>query len=194
MHIDECVICHASRTLEVHTPRAMLKTVGLKPLKFQLRGCRGYSQDFRIKRVLRIPKRHMYAAVGDVGRYKEFVPYCVDSQVISSDGEITKALLKVGWNQLEEQFESSVTYSEDHVVATAANNKMFEELQCEWTIREIQPDQCMAALKLRFKFHNKLYDFMAQGAGNVVSKKMIEAFSKRGTEISRSDEEYNNPK
>lgn len=170
----------------------MLKTVGVRPLKFQLqaqlKGCRTYAQDYRIKRVLRIPKEHMYSAVGDVAKYKEFVPYCVDSQVVESNGKETSALLKVGWNQLEEQFESSVTYSDDQVVATAANNKMFEELQCEWTIREIQADQCMAALKLRFKFHNKLYDMVAQGAGKAVSKKMIDAFSKRGIDIAKAHE------
>lgn len=170
----------------------MLKSVGVRPLKFQLqaqlKGCRTYAQDYRIKRVLRIPKKHMYAAVGNVEKYKEFVPYCVDSQVVKSDDKHTTALLKVGWNNLEEQFESAVTYSDDQVIATAANNKMFEELQCEWTIREIQADQCMAALKLSFKFHNKLYDLVAQGAGKAVSKKMIDAFSKRGMEIAKTHE------
>lgn len=146
---------------------------------------RTYAQDFRIKRVLRLPKSQMYSVVGDVAKYREFVPYCTDSRVTTqSDQEVT-AVLKVGWKQLEDEFESVVTYSKDQVRATAANNRMFEELECEWTVKEIQPDQCLAALKLRFKFHNKLYDFMAQSAGNSVSKKMIEAFIKRAYDVNK---------
>lgn len=145
---------------------------------------RFYAQEFCIQRVLRLPKRHMYEVVGDVEKYHEFVPYCLESTVLKphSDTKPAVARLRVGWKSLDEKFESLVTYSENTVSAIASNNEMFKELSSIWTIKDLNAKQCSVTLQLRFQFQNALYDFMAQSAGGLVAKKVVEAFTKRATE------------
>lgn len=127
----------------------------------------------------------MYEVVGDVEKYHEFVPYCLGSTITKhqSGEKPAVAQLRIGWKNLDEKFESFVTYSDNTVLATASDNDMFKQLSSEWTIKDLNANQCSVALKLRFQFQNAIYDFMAQSAGGLVAKKMVEAFTKRASEL-----------
>jgi len=148
---------------------------------------RGYAQDYKIKRMMRLPKQKMYDVVGNVSEYSEFVPYCLGSTIVQKkeNGTPEKAVLRVGWNQLDENFMSDLVYTDEQVCAMAADNSMFKELSCKWTVTEVAAKQCQVELVLRFEFQNKLYDFMAQSAGPLVAKKMIEAFTQRAVSKNR---------
>lgn len=161
----------------------MLRRIPVRAAPFS----RGYAQDFKIKRMMRLPKQQMYEVVGDVSKYSEFVPYCLGSTVVrrSESGRPAQAELRVGWETLDEKFLSDLEFTENQVRASAADNKMFKELVCEWEVQEIAPKQCQVELTLRFEFQNKIYDFVAQNAGTLVAKKMVEAFTKRAVSEAR---------
>lgn len=142
------------------------------------------SQTYRIKRVLNIPAPLMYSVVGDVQQYHEFVPYCRRSHVTAQEnGRPSRATLIVGWDSIEEEFESRLAYTPTTVVAEAANNNMFRELKCEWTVKPVQDDKCMADLKLTFAFQNNMYNLVSKAAGPAVSRAMIHAFSQRAEKL-----------
>lgn len=145
---------------------------------------RALSQSYRIKRVLNLPASLMYDVVGDVEQYQEFVPYCKRSHVTAHEnGHPSRATLIVGWDAIEDEFESKLTYTPTTVVAEAANNKMFKELKCEWSVKPVQDDKCLADLKLTFAFQNNMYNLVSKAAGPAVSRAMIQAFSNRAQEI-----------
>lgn len=142
------------------------------------------SQEFQIKRTLNIPKTVMYDTVGDVQRYQYFVPYCLGSEVLKTENNVPSwATLRIGWDRLDEKFDSKLEYTKDTVTAVAANNKIFKELYCKWTIIEVNATRCTAMLQLRFLFQNPLYNLLTQKFGQSIAKKMIEAFSTRSYEL-----------
>jgi coenzyme Q-binding protein COQ10 len=47
--------------------------------------------------------------VADVDKYKEFVPYCTDSKILSRKNNVMEAELVVGFKLLEERYTSIVT-------------------------------------------------------------------------------------
>lgn len=126
----------------------------------------------------------MYSVVGDVEHYHKFVPYCKRSEVTAHEnGKPSRATLIVGWDAIEDEFESRLSYTPTTVVAEAADNNMFKELKCEWTVKPVQDDKCMADLKLTFAFQNNMYNLVSKAAGPAVSRAMIQAFSNRAHEI-----------
>jgi hypothetical protein len=76
-------------------------------------------QKYEIKRVLSYPPQHMYNVVSDVSLYSCFVPYCTESRITEchpDNGTPLRAVLKVGWNQFEESFESALQFDNNSVI------------------------------------------------------------------------------
>jgi hypothetical protein len=55
----------------------------------------------------------MYSVVSDVSSYALFLPYCLESRITARDGaDVPKAaILRVGWKEFDETFESKLAFS-----------------------------------------------------------------------------------
>ncbi|KAJ3221566.1 hypothetical protein HDU81_010562 [Chytriomyces hyalinus] len=90
--------------------------------------------------------------VSDIGKYEQFVPWCVSSRILESQtiesGSKTvsrmKAQLGVGFKQFNERYSSNVecTHSND-IRAVASDSSLFKTLNTTWTLRpatHLSPD------------------------------------------------------
>lgn len=70
-------------------------------------------QTYHIKKVLNYPPELMYSVVSDVASYSSFVPYCLESTITARDESRTPtaATLRVGWKDLDESFESQLSFT-----------------------------------------------------------------------------------
>lgn len=146
--------------------------------------------EYRIKRTLPVSKPVMMEVVGNVSEYSKFVPYCNSSDITEfHEGQPSKAVLQIGWNNITDSFESVLKYTPDSVTATASEyNSLFSKLMCKWTVKEVNDQRCLAELDLQFQFKNPIYDMVASQAGSLVAKRMVEAFSKRASAVSTKED------
>lgn len=126
--------------------------------------------------------------MADVDSYDKFLPYCLESKITSFDKKTSKpsrAILKVGWQQFEESFESKLKYTESSVVAEAANPQMFNELYTKWTVRPVKGNdhKCVVDFALRFSFNNPLYNSVSSNFGPSIASMMVQAFQDRAEEL-----------
>ncbi|KAJ3242788.1 hypothetical protein HDU78_001172 [Chytriomyces hyalinus] len=97
-------------------------------------------------------QRQLFAMVSDIGKYEQFVPWCVSSRILESrtleSGSKTvsrmKAQLGVGFKQFNEQYSSNVecTHSND-IRAVASDSSLFKTLNTTWALRpatHLSPD------------------------------------------------------
>jgi coenzyme Q-binding protein COQ10 len=63
---------------------------------------------FRDWSIFSVSPEKMFKIVADVEKYREFVPYCKGSKIISSNGNSMKAELTVGFHSFEEKYVSNV--------------------------------------------------------------------------------------
>ncbi|KAA8498710.1 Coenzyme Q-binding protein COQ10-like, mitochondrial [Porphyridium purpureum] len=146
------------------------------------------------RRLVPFSPDELYRVVLDVGQYKNFVPWCVESHVIRAD-ETThemEAKLKVGFRVFSEEYTSVINYvPRSSVRVRAVNSSLFKHLVNEWRFKP-GPDKHSAWLDFMvdFQFKNTLY----QGASNLffdeVCKKMVESFENRCMDLYNRSTRY----
>ncbi|KAF5101816.1 hypothetical protein D0Z00_000678 [Geotrichum galactomycetum] len=148
-------------------------------------------QKYKIKRIVKIDPQVLYDVVADVHRYHEFIPYCQQSQITEVDAATNRpkrAVLQVGWNQINESFESSLTYDERTVIAEAFNNDMFKTLYTKWVILPAPKNSAIAQVdfELKFCFNSTIYNAFSKNFGPSIASLMIKAFTTRAIELQKT--------
>lgn len=77
------------------------------------------TQAISLTRTLPYSPALLYSVVSNVDEYCTFVPYCTESRITEYNKDTkqpTKAILCVGWQKFEEEFESELTCDAPHTV------------------------------------------------------------------------------
>lgn len=150
-------------------------------------------QTYTVTRRVNASPREMFAIVSDVSRYSEFVPFVEESFVTSRNedsGLPTEGGIRVGWKHFDEKFSCKLHCIQDKtVVAEALTGPLFSSLHTEWNFKEVQAfgvkssANCEVELKLRFNFHNPIYNTMSSMFSDQVTSIMIKAFQQRAMQL-----------
>lgn len=151
----------------------------------------GDLQKYKIKRMVKINPQVLYDVVADVHRYHEFIPYCQQSKITEVDGATNRpkrAVLQVGWNQINESFESNLAYDDCTVIAEAFNNEMFKTLYTKWVITSAPKNPAIAQVdfELKFCFNSTIYNAFSKNFGPSIASLMIKAFTTRAMELQKT--------
>lgn len=129
-------------------------------------------------------QQQMFDLVADVGRYKEFLPWCVASRIKSREGDdIFYADLVVGYKLIRERFSSKViTENPDHIYIEYLQGPL-KHLKNHWRFKQENDGSCTIDFNVEFEFTNKALQGLAQLFFQEVIRRMVGAFEKRATEI-----------
>uniref|UniRef100_A0A7S3A3G5 Coenzyme Q-binding protein COQ10 START domain-containing protein n=1 Tax=Rhodosorus marinus TaxID=101924 RepID=A0A7S3A3G5_9RHOD len=133
------------------------------------------------RRLVNFSPEQVYEVVKNVDEYKDFVPWCTDSRIISSNGSCFQAKLGVGFNLLSEQYTSLVTVEpQKSVRAEVQNNPLFQFLVNEWLFKQ-GPREGTTWLEflIAFQFKNQMYQGLSSIFFDQVASKMVQAFEQR---------------
>ncbi|CAN6674957.1 coenzyme Q-binding protein Coq10p, mitochondrial [Trichomonascus vanleenenianus] len=146
------------------------------------------TQNYSIKKVLPYSPELIYSVVSNVEHYSQFLPYCHESTITQYDTQSKpkRAILKVGWKQFEETFESHVECSDNTVTARVANeHPLFTTLYTQWSIHPIpnQDKKCVVDFQLQFAFRNPIYNTVSKSFGPTLANIMVKAFRDRAHDL-----------
>jgi ribosome-associated toxin RatA of RatAB toxin-antitoxin module len=138
------------------------------------------------RRLVRHSVPHIFRVVADVGEYKRFVPWCVDSVVTYKrpGGRYIEADLSVGFAMFNEKYTSRVELARnERIIARAKDTVLFTRLVNEWKF-ERGPDEESTWLSFHvdFEFKNALYAQASKLFFDEIVHKMVTAFEKRARE------------
>jgi len=136
------------------------------------------------QRQLPYTPEQMFDLVADVGRYQEFLPWCIASRINRRESEgVFYADLVVGYKMLRERFSSKVMIERPHVIQIEYLKGPLKNLKNRWQFIR-QPDgACLIDFSVEFEFSNVALQTLANMFFNEVVKRMVGAFETRAEQL-----------
>ncbi|MEX2628593.1 MAG: type II toxin-antitoxin system RatA family toxin [Tistlia sp.] len=139
------------------------------------------------QRRLPYPPRQLYELVADVGRYPEFLPWCVAARVREQDAEHVVADLMIGFRMVRERFTSKVTLRDEPDqplrVDVAYVEGPFRYLNNHWIFYETEEGGTLIDFFVDFEFRSRLLQTMIQPLFNEAVRRMVGAFETRAHQL-----------
>ncbi len=124
----------------------------------------------------------LFDLVADVGRYPEFLPWCVGARVRSRSETTEVADLTIGFGPFRESFTSRVALERPYRVKVAYENGPFRYLNNQWTFTAVSAGTEVAFF-VDFEFRSRLLQRAIGVVFNEAVRRMVAAFLRRAGQI-----------
>jgi coenzyme Q-binding protein COQ10 len=134
-----------------------------------------------IKTILYSPDQ-MFDLVADVGKYPQFLPWCVGARVKSRTATEQIADLTIGFGPFRETFTSRVLMERPGLIQVSYENGPFRYLNNSWKFLP-DPKGCRVDFFVDFEFRSRLLQSAIGVVFNEAVRRMVNAFLKRAREV-----------
>jgi len=138
-----------------------------------------------VKRTALVPYRpgQMYALVGDVDAYSEFLPWCRRSEVLRRDGNVVEAEIELEKGSVRKSFTTRNTHRGDEAIDIALVGGPFRHLAGGWRFEPVGDDGCRVSLALDFEFESRVVDALFGSFFETTCNALIDAFTRRAEAV-----------
>ena len=138
--------------------------------------------EFSERKIVAYSAEQMFDLVADVGRYPEFLPWCVDARVRQRTEHLLVADMTIGFGPFRETFTSRVELERTRSIKVKYEQGPFKTMLNEWTFAP-DPKGTAVGFWINFEFRSRIL----QAALNVVYgeavRRMTNAFLKRARDV-----------
>ena len=140
------------------------------------------------KQLVAYTKDQMFDLVSNIDEYKEFLPWCNDSKIISrerfDDYEVVIADLEIGYDQFVYTYRSEVKLAKDNSFINVKNlDGPFKYLTNEWKFADIDENSSEIEFMIDFELNLSLLNVLMKKFFNLAFQRMVSAFIDRAKEI-----------
>ena len=134
------------------------------------------------KRVVPYRPDQLFDIVADVGKYPQFLPWCVGARVrIRTETELV-ADLTIGFGPFRESFTSRVTLDPPERIKVRYENGPFRYLNNQWGFLA-HPKGCCVDFFVDFEFRSRILQRAIGVVFNEAVRRMVNAFLKRARDV-----------
>lgn len=127
--------------------------------------------------------RQMFDLVKDVERYKEFLPWCADSELLSEEGNRICGRIEVERLGIRQSFSTCNVCNPPQRMQIELKEGPFKSLGGAWEFIALREDACKVVLVLEFEFSGKLINAAFGKVFHQIANTMVESFCKRAREV-----------
>ena len=125
----------------------------------------------------------MFDLVADVARYKEFLPWCSDSRLVSRDDDELCGWIEVSRLGITQAFSTCNALHPPQQMGIRLHEGPFKRLHGEWQFVTLREDACKVMLTLEFEFAGRLIDAAFGRVFHQVANSLVESFVERAREV-----------
>ncbi|NKB58679.1 MAG: type II toxin-antitoxin system RatA family toxin [Alphaproteobacteria bacterium] len=136
------------------------------------------------QRILPHRPDQMFDLVADVGRYPEFLPWCIGARVRSQTDTLLIADLIIGFKGIRESFTSHVSLNRnDMTIDVSYQDGPFKYLNNNWKFRSIESDHCTLDFYVDFEFKSRIMQRLIEMLFGEAVRRMVRAFEERAASL-----------
>ncbi len=132
--------------------------------------------------VLPFSAQQMFDMVIDVGKYPDFLPWCVATRIKSRTPEEMVADMAVGFKMIQERYTSHITWQEPTHIHIKDAGGPFKYLETDWKFLP-RAEGCQVDFRIDFEFSSALLEKVMGGIFTEAAHKMMQAFIARAENI-----------
>jgi coenzyme Q-binding protein COQ10 len=126
----------------------------------------------------------MFDLVADVGRYPEFLPWCVGARVRSRTDTLLVADLIIGFKGLRESFTSRVSLDREAMtIDVLYQDGPFKYLNNNWKFMDSESGHCALDFYVDFEFKSRILQRLIGMLFNEAVRRMVRAFELRAVHL-----------
>lgn len=137
-------------------------------------------KEYEGRKLIGFSMEQICDVVADVKNYKEFVPFCKKSDVISTADDGLRANLVIGFPPIKESYTSKVTILRPRLVkAECTDGRLFNHLNTLWLFSpglKNNAQTCVIDFSLSFEFKSLLHSHFSNLFFNEIVRQMENAF------------------
>ena len=126
----------------------------------------------------------MFNLVADVGRYPEFLPWCVGARIKEQKPDMLLADLMIGFKMVREKFSSKVWLNRaERRIDVEYINGPFRQLKNHWTFSDEPGGGCRIDFFLEFEFSSVMLQKLIGVLFHEAVRRMVAAFEARAKQL-----------
>lgn len=125
----------------------------------------------------------MYLLVNDVEKYPEFLPWCTETQLISSTDTEMVAKLVISKGPIRQYFITRNNLVADKSVELNLQEGPFKKLHGLWTFNQLSSEACRIQLVMDFDYSNVIIKAALGPLFNKAATTMVDVFCQRAKQI-----------
>ena len=130
----------------------------------------------------------LFDLVSSVDLYSEFIPWCMESRITSSEGDTFFADLVIGYKMVREKFSSKVVCKDRRHIHIDYISGPMKYLKNDWGFSDNEDGSCTIDFYVEFEFKNFMFQKLAGVFFDEAFKRMVSAFETRAQEVYGSSE------
>ena len=131
------------------------------------------------KRLLPYTPAELFDLVAAVEEYPKFLPWCLDAEVRSRDGEAMVADLVIGFRMFRERFTSDVSLKRPDRIEVRYRKGPLRHLHNHWVFEPYGEGQCMIDFHVDFEFRSRVLQALVGVLFHEAFRRMVGAFGDR---------------
>ena len=135
------------------------------------------------KRPLPYTPEQLFDLVADVGKYPEFLPWCVGARIRSADETLVVADLVIGYKVFRERFTSRVKLDRPGRIDVEYRDGPFRYLNNHWIFERNEDGSTTIDFYVDFEFRSRLMQKMIGVVFNEAVRRMVQAFENRAHDL-----------
>jgi coenzyme Q-binding protein COQ10 len=138
--------------------------------------------SFRDRKPIGYTPEQLFDLVADVGRYPEFLPWCVGARIRSRTEHEVVADLTIGFGPFRESFTSRVTLERPQRIRVTYEDGPFRYLNNQWVFLR-EGAGSLVDFWVDFEFRSRLLQTAIGAVFTEAVKRMVSAFLKRARDV-----------
>ena len=139
------------------------------------------------KRLLHHTPEQMFDLVADIGKYPDFLPWCVAIRIrergLEDGADMQVADMVIGFKMFREKFSTKVLCQRPGRIDVTYFDGPFKYLNNHWIFESSIDGGCMIDFYVDFEFKSRIFQAAIGAVFNEAVKRMIHSFEKRADEL-----------